>query len=85
MASTSSAEKGKREREGDDYAIDPLVRLRGELEGGVREQLLLELVVDLREHRLGVAAGGRGRASIPGRRHSAGAGEAVRGTRDARS
>jgi hypothetical protein len=46
------------------------VRLRGELEGRVGEQLLLELLVDLREHRLGASA-------IPARRHSAGPGEAV--------
>jgi hypothetical protein len=56
-------------REGGSYAIDPLARLRGELEGGVGEQLLLELVVDLPEHRLGVSAG---RGAIAVRRHSAG-------------
>jgi hypothetical protein len=65
--------KARSGREGDGYAIDPLARLRGELEGGIGEQLLLELVVDLREHRLGVSAG---RGAIAVRRHSVGPGEA---------
>lgn len=60
------AERRKRER--DRYAVDPLVRLGGELEGGVGEQLRLERVVDLRERGFGVGAAACGRA-IPARRH----------------